>query len=86
MEESSESSCKPGGTLVGVSGQWGSKVENKGTERMDRWIWVDTRSKKGMMIRVIYIYRISQSNPNRACETTSYKQQVRRFLRGGDKS
>ena len=34
IEEQFENNWKPGGTLVGVSDRWGSKVESKGSDKM----------------------------------------------------
>jgi hypothetical protein len=46
MDEFFDTSWKPGGTLVGVSGKWASRVESRGTDHMGRWSWIDMRGKK----------------------------------------
>ena len=46
MDEEFETSWKPGGTLIGVSGRWASRAESSGSDNMGRWSWVDLRGKK----------------------------------------
>ena len=55
MDESYLTSWKPGGTLVGVSGRWASRVAKSGNDALWRWSWMDLRGKKGRMIRVISV-------------------------------
>ena len=86
QDEHFEKSWKPGGTMIGVSGKWASRVESTGSDHMGRWSWVDLRGKKGKMIRVISAYRISQEHVAQAGETTSCKQQVRSLLKRGVKN
>ena len=64
-DEFFETSWKPGGTIVGVSGKWASRAESGGNDHMGRWSWIDMRGKKGKMIRVISAYRVSQSKLER---------------------
>ena len=78
MDEEFESSWKPGGTLVGISGRWASRAESSGSDYMGHWSWIDIRGGKGKMIKVISTYRVSQGNISQAGETTSCQQQVRR--------
>ena len=82
-DEFFETSWKPGGVLLGVSGKWASRVEGKGSDHKGRWSWIDLWGKQGKMIRMISAYRVSQSNISQAGETTSYKQQVRSLLKRG---
>ena len=65
-DESFITSWKPGGTLVGVSGRWASRVAKSGTDALGRWSWMDLRGKKGKTIRVISAYRVSQDYPAKA--------------------
>ena len=46
-EEIFDGNWKPGGTLLGVSGVWASRVEKSGTDPLGRWSWAVLRGKKG---------------------------------------
>ena len=83
MDEQFESSRKPDGTMLGVTGQWESKVERTGSDDMGRWSWAELRGKRGKMIKVISAYRVSQATTANAGELTSCKQQVRSMLKRG---
>jgi len=85
-DESFLTSWKPGGTLVGASGRWASRVAKSGTDELGRWSWMDLRGKKGKTIRVISAYRVSQDHPSTAGETISCKQQVRSLMIRGVKN
>ena len=85
-DESFLTSWKPGGTMVGVSGRWASRMAKSGTDDLGRWSWMDLRGKKGKTIRVISAYRVSQEHPAKAGETTSCKQQVRSLMLRGVKN
>jgi len=74
MDETFLTSWKPGGTMIGASGRWASRVKNYGNDNMGRWSWMDMRGKKGRLIRVISAYRVSQDSYKQAGETTSCKQ------------
>ena len=37
MDEEFETSWKPGGTLIGISGRWASRSESSGSDNMGRW-------------------------------------------------
>ena len=76
-----ESSWKPGGTMLGVSGKWASRAETTGSDKMGRWNWVDLRGKEGKMVRVISAYRVSQGHVAQTGESTYCKQQVRSLLK-----
>ena len=82
-EEKFKGTWKPGGTLLGVSGAWASRVEKSGTDPLGRWSWAILRGKKGRQIMAISAYRISQANPNQAGPLTSCQQQVRSLRRRG---
>ena len=84
-DESFLTSCKPGGSLVGVSGRWVSRMAKLETDALGRWSWMDLWGKKGKTIRVISAYRVSQDYPAYVGETTSYKQQVRNLMLRGIK-
>ena len=84
MDESYLTSWKPGGTMLGVSGRWASRVANTCNDPLGRWSWIDLRGKLGRIIRVISAYRVSQDSPAQAGETTSCKQQVRSLMLRGE--
>ena len=80
MDERYLTSWKPGGTLIGASGRWSSRVANSGNDHLGRWSCMDIREKKGRIIRAISAYRVSQDSPAQAGEITSYKKQVRSLM------
>ena len=84
MDESYLISWKPGGTMLGVSGRWASRVAKTGNDPLGRWSLIDLRGKSGRIIRVISAYRVSQDSPAHAGETTSCKQQVRSLMLRGE--
>ena len=83
LDEEYLTSWKPGGTLIGASGRWASRLDKSGNDKLGRWSWLDMRGGKGRMIRVISAYRVSQDYPDAAGETTSCKQQVRSLMMRG---
>ena len=86
MEEEYETSWKPVGTILEVSGRWASRVHRSGNDLIGRWSRIDLIGKQDKLIRVISSYRVSQASPKMAGETTYCKQQVRSFLWRGLKT
>ena len=58
LDEEYLTSWKPGGTLIGASERWASRVNKSGNNKLGRWSWLDMRVEKGRMIRVISAYRV----------------------------
>jgi len=71
--------------MICVSGRWASRVAHTGNDPLGRWSWVDIRDKRGRMIHVVSLYRVSQNSPAQAGETTSCKQQARSLILRGVK-
>ena len=83
MDEHVETNRKHGGTLLGVSGRWSSKVDKTGSDNMGRWSWADLRGINNRMIQVILTYRVSHNSPTDAGELTYCKQQLQSILAQG---
>ena len=43
MFDTADSHWKPGGTMIGVSGKWASRVIRQGSDSMGRRSWMDIR-------------------------------------------
>lgn len=80
IEEQFENNWKPGGTLVGVSGRWGSKVKSKGSNKIGRWSWFDLRENNNRITRFLSTYKISQDSIKDTGELKYCKQQARSML------
>ena len=79
--ETTESWWKPGGTLLGISGRWASRLKEQGSDRMGRWSWMDLRGKNNKIIKVISAYRVSQEYGSQAGVLTAYQQQYRALVK-----
>ena len=72
---------KPGGTMMGLTGQIASRKVDEGTDRLGRWAWVQLIGKQEKAILIISAYRVSQTHPGAAGYTTAYMQQYRALLK-----
>ena len=59
IEETFDSSLKPGGTVVGVSRTWSSNITHSGVDILGRWSWVEMQGKKRKIIKATLAYRVS---------------------------
>lgn len=75
--EQSLSDYKPGGTMVGVFGQWASRFCNKGFDDQGRWSWISLHGKRGKKVLVLSVYRVSQDHPSQVSQGSAYQQQFR---------
>ena len=64
MEETFDSSLKPGSTMVGVSGTWSSNITHSGVDKLGRWSRVKMQRRKRKIIKANLVYRVSQKYAN----------------------
>ena len=83
--ETAEYHWKPGGTMIGVSGRWSSRVMGQGSDELGRWSWVDLRGKGAKVIRIYSAYRVSQEKVTHAGVLTACQQQYRALVKAEHK-
>ena len=84
-KDKSDSTWKPGGTLLGVAGRWASRVMNQGSDPLGRWSWMELRGKAGMVLRVYSAYRVCQEKVENAGVLTACHQQYRALVKAKHK-
>lgn len=76
---------KPGGTLIGVTGQLVGRIKSHFVDKYGRWIRVDLLGRSGRTISIICAYQVVQEQGQHGDRTT-YSQQVRMMRLEGDLS
>ena len=67
---------KPGGTLIGITGNLAGRVRNHTLDKYGRWLQVELLGRNGRMITIICAYQVVQEKGEHGARTT-YSQQVR---------
>ena len=67
---------KPGGTLLGITGNLAGRVRKHTLDKYGRWIQVELMGRDGRAITIICAYQVVQEKGDHGARTT-YSQQVR---------
>ena len=77
-----ESYSKPGGTMIGIRGQWAGRViqtsKNEGKDDMGRWTVTHMKGKGEMTITIISVYQVCENGDGG--KKTAFLQQQTDFL------
>ena len=75
-EEEWNRTSKPGGTMLGVTGNLAGRIRKQHPDRYGRWIRVDLLGRDGRTVSIICAYQVVQEKGDHGINTT-YSQQVR---------